>query len=170
MQYATQLSRPLAGSEVSPFGPADVRRVTRRGLAYLVDLAALFVIVVLGRAAGWTQPQTLATGSESAILATYRQMLSAGNLRHYLIAALITFGYFTLMEWLFGSTIGKWVFGIRVVDFSGRRISFGQALFRNLLRLIDGLFAGVVGLWFMFNNERRQRLGDKATGTLVVSR
>jgi uncharacterized RDD family membrane protein YckC len=59
--------------------------------------------------------------------------------------------------------------GIRVVDeATGYRPSVGSAIIRSLLRIIDGLFAYLVGFVIVVNSQRRRRLGDMAAKTLVV--
>ena len=44
----------------------------------------------------------------------------------------------------------------------------GAALIRTLLRIIDGLFAYLVGFILVLASDRRRRLGDIAARTLVV--
>lgn len=44
--------------------------------------------------------------------------------------------YYTLMEGITGTTIGKLVTGTRVVDEAGRRVRFGQALLRSVSRVV----------------------------------
>src|SRR5687767_2288626 len=53
--------------------------------------------------------------------------------------------YYILMEALLGATLGKLLFGMRVVKADGSRLDWGSALVRNLLRVVDGLFAYLVG-------------------------
>jgi uncharacterized protein len=78
------------------------------------------------------------------------------------------FNYFAFCEWRWGQTIGKNVFGIEVWSLEGeRRLTFGQASVRNLLRLIDFF---VIGEVLIAAGGRRQRLGDRAAGTVVVRR
>ncbi|WP_436912165.1 RDD family protein [Halosimplex marinum] len=80
------------------------------------------------------------------------------------------FGYFTILEGLYGQTAGKRLVGVIVVSSDGSPVTFRQALSRNLWRLIDGLFSYAVGLVVMLVSEDRQRIGDHAAGTLVVRR
>jgi uncharacterized RDD family membrane protein YckC len=91
------------------------------------------------------------------------------------IAILATFllmwGYFTLFEaFCGGRTPGKRVAGIRVIQRSGRAIGLLESMARNFVRCIDmqPLFLNAVGVIAMFLNDRHQRLGDLAAGTLVV--
>ncbi len=82
------------------------------------------------------------------------------------------FVYYTLFEGLnSGRTPGKMALGIRVVMDSGRPVTFGAAVVRNLLRLIDFWFPLaplVPGMLFVFLTKSNKRLGDLAAGTVVV--
>ncbi|MYW02303.1 RDD family protein [Streptomyces sp. SID3343] len=67
-----------------------------------------------------------------------------------------------------GRTWGMQVLGIRVVDLSGGRASRRQLGVRWLLLFVDALALGAIGLIAILTSERRQRLGDRLAGTLVV--
>jgi uncharacterized RDD family membrane protein YckC len=84
--------------------------------------------------------------------------------------ALVALGllYYIVCEALTGMTIGKRIVGIRVVGEDGEHVSLGAAVVRNLLRPVDGLFFYLVGALFALTSPHRQRLGDRAAGTLVV--
>jgi uncharacterized RDD family membrane protein YckC len=83
---------------------------------------------------------------------------------------LAIWGYYPVIETLWGGqTLGKHVFGLRVVGDRGEPISWVQALVRNLVRLVDFLPALYgLGLVVLFLNGRGKRLGDLAAGTVVV--
>jgi uncharacterized RDD family membrane protein YckC len=90
------------------------------------------------------------------------------------IAVLLTFAvawsYFILLEWLGnGQTIGKRMFGLRVIAEDGAPAGFTAVLVRNLVRVVDFLpgFYGL-GLLMVVVSSRSQRLGDLAAGTFVV--
>jgi len=53
---------------------------------------------------------------------------------------IVFFGYFIVMEAMWGATLGKMMLGLRVVKTDGSPIGWSQAVTRNLLRVIDGLF------------------------------
>lgn len=80
------------------------------------------------------------------------------------------FIYFILMEGLWnGQTIGKKASRLRVRMSDGTPVTFGAAFYRNLLRPADFLpILYLVGFVAMFTNERSQRIGDLAAGTVVV--
>ncbi len=114
------------------------------------------------------------------LIATSAPKTSGDELSHagekWLIAGIILFhflmywGYFTLFETFWnGQTPGKRLFKIRVIQQSGRQITFFEAMTRNLIRVID-MFPGVylTGVITMLCNRQHQRLGDLAAGTLVI--
>ena len=79
--------------------------------------------------------------------------------------------YFVVLETRFGSTVGKRIAKIVVVDKEGRKPSFVSALVRMLARYIEvnPLFLGGVpaGLIANFSKSHR-RLGDIMAGTYVI--
>lgn len=74
-----------------------------------------------------------------------------------------------------GQTPGKRFLGLRVLTIDGEPINAMQAVLRNVLRDVDampptpiGLGLYTLGLLTMAANDRYQRLGDLASGTIVV--
>jgi uncharacterized RDD family membrane protein YckC len=69
-----------------------------------------------------------------------------------------------------GQTPGKRLMQIRVLSVDGQPINGLQAVLRNLLRAADSQPMGLcqVGLLVASMNDRFQRLGDMACGTMVV--
>ena len=68
-----------------------------------------------------------------------------------------------------GQTPGKRIIGLRVIHASGRPVSTGEAILRNIVRIADqlpGIYA--IGIVSVFLTARSQRLGDLAAGTVVV--
>jgi uncharacterized RDD family membrane protein YckC len=120
-------------------------------LATLIFIGALFMFTLFANAIG----------------------VQSANL-YFGIFVLLTFAvawsYFILLEWLGnGQTIGKRIFGLRVIADDGAPAGFTAVLVRNLLRVVDFLpgFYGV-GLIAIVVSSRSQRLGDLAAGTFVV--
>ena len=91
-----------------------------------------------------------------------------GNVFWLLLA--LGLGYYIVCEAATGMTLGKRMVGIRVVGEDGEQLTFGAAIVRNLLRLVDCLFFYLVGALFALTSSRGQRLGDRAAHTLVVRR
>lgn len=93
--------------------------------------------------------------------------INVGGKAFWLLLALGV-GYYILCEAATGATLGKRLVGIRVVGEDGAPVTFGAAVVRNLLRVIDALFFYLVGFLFAATSARGQRLGDRAAGTVVV--
>jgi uncharacterized RDD family membrane protein YckC len=85
-----------------------------------------------------------------------------------LLYFVIYIGYFTFLEGSKGQTIGKMVTKIKVVREDGKPIDMNQALTRNILRIIDGLFAYLIGAILIWRSDKKQRLGDNIAKTIVV--
>jgi uncharacterized RDD family membrane protein YckC len=83
-------------------------------------------------------------------------------------ALLVLLG-FSFTEGRWGATPGKWLCGIRVMGTDLRPCGFGRALVRNLLKFVDGFFNFLVGILLVALTENRQRLGDLAARTVVVT-
>ncbi|HEV8671179.1 MAG TPA: RDD family protein [Candidatus Limnocylindria bacterium] len=130
-----------------------------RGFAALVDFM-LATLIFIGAFYVFTQVAN-AVGVQTAS-------------PYFGIATLLTFAiawsYFILFEWLGnGQTIGKRMFGLRVIADDGAPAGFIAILVRNLVRVVDFLpgFYGL-GLLAIVVSSRSQRLGDLAAGTFVV--
>jgi uncharacterized RDD family membrane protein YckC len=78
--------------------------------------------------------------------------------------------YWILPEALWsGRTLGKYLMHLRVIDARGGPLTVGQAVIRNLLRVVDFLpLSYAAGIVAIFSSPRNQRLGDMAAGTVVV--
>jgi uncharacterized RDD family membrane protein YckC len=95
--------------------------------------------------------------------------LSVGGNAVWMLLAL-GIGYYIVCEGATGATLGKRMVGIRVVGEDGEHVTFGAAVVRNLLRVIDALFFYLIGFLFALASTRGQRLGDRAAHTIVVRR
>ncbi|MEO3808676.1 RDD family protein [Sphaerisporangium sp. B11E5] len=134
-----------------------VAQLPSRALALLIDgiLQGLAIYAV-----GWVWGQ-LGFVAEQAVVVAVAILLSA----------LILVGYPVAAETLSrGRSVGKLVFGLRVVSDDGGPERFRQALFRGL--------AGVVEFWFLLGapalitsliSSQGKRLGDLFAGTIVIS-
>jgi len=82
----------------------------------------------------------------------------------------VSIAYGIVLEWRWrGQTLGKRIFGLRVIDVHGLRLQFSQIALRNLLRPVDSLplfylAGGLAAFW----TSSGQRLGDLAANTVVA--
>ena len=103
----------------------DLATPAARALAWAVDFAAIA-----------TGGYLLGKVSE-ALGAVSRDWASAFSVALYFFLSL---AYGIVLEWRWrGQTIGKRLFGLRVIDAQGLRLQFSQIAIRNLLRLVDML-------------------------------
>jgi len=83
------------------------------------------------------------------------------------LAFTIYLGYFVVLELVMnGQTIGKRLFGLRVIRDNGQPIEFSQALMRGIIR--SSLDMMYVGLFVILFSKKHKRVGDMAAGTIVV--
>ena len=67
------------------------------------------------------------------------------------------------------ATLGKMIFGMKVTDLHGNRLSFAHATGRHFAKWISSLILGIGYLMVAFT-ERKQGLHDMIAGTLVPRR
>ncbi|MGH2820955.1 MAG: RDD family protein, partial [Actinomycetota bacterium] len=143
-------------------------RFAARLLDDLIRGGVLVVLVIL----------YAATGLPLAVLARADRGISVAQAAisiFFVIALfLLLFGYDIAFEvWGSGRSPGKRATGLRVVETDGGPVGFRASAVRNLVRIIDAIPPGVVGLYgvalvSVLVSRRNQRLGDLAAGTLVV--
>lgn len=80
------------------------------------------------------------------------------------IAIALWLTYDFLCEALTGQTLGKALFGLRVVRKDGAPLNLAAVATRNVLRLVDWS----IGWIFVLATRGRQRLGDVVAGTVVA--
>jgi len=86
------------------------------------------------------------------------------------LSFLIFWGYHVFFEMFWnGQTPGKRIFRIRVVDGRGLPVALAQSLVRNLVRIVDMLPLGGIGMLSTLLDRHFRRLGDIAADTQVVS-
>lgn len=140
-----------AGSGGPPRGPQFDNRRIAAGLIDVVTVVAIALVVgfVAGSIAGPDK--------------------KLGNAMPVLVLAWALFYYFAL-ESGNGQTLGKRIMGLRVLTVDGRHANMGEIGVRTVLRIIDGIGLYLVGLITMIaTGQRRQRLGDLAAKTIVIS-
>lgn len=135
--------------------------VGRRAVAVIVDLAVMSpVLLPVLRTFGETTTTITPAGTTY-----YNYSIGLPGL---VLATLVLVTYHTVLEGLFGRTVGKLVTGLVVVGDDGSRIGLGTALKRNAVRVVDGLFFYLVAAIAVWASPTNQRFGDRAARTTVV--
>jgi uncharacterized RDD family membrane protein YckC len=83
-----------------------------------------------------------------------------------------SWAYWIVLERMWGTTVGKRLFGLRVTSEDGKQITWGQSLGRNLMRLVDSIpfvVPYLLGFVVAVTDGERRRLGDRVAGTRVVT-
>lgn len=130
----------------------------RRLPAYLIDLTIRVTLLVFG----------------ATLVAIFLGLAGLGGagMAFWMVAWFgLSWFYGGVFEALWnGQTPGKRMSNIRVISVGGEPINFTQALLRNILRAADALpmYTYSFGLLSAAMNDRFQRLGDLACGTMVV--
>jgi uncharacterized RDD family membrane protein YckC len=147
-----------------------VAGIGSRGLARLVDLVIQIILFYLLMSLGtviiaWLGISRLIT-LDAAVFTSFYIVLTTA----------VFVGYPVMMETLTrGRTVGKLVFGLRVVRDDGGPVTFRQALTRALVALSiewPGLLGApitwLVTIWVMIASPLNKRLGDHVAGTIVI--
>ncbi|GBD15979.1 hypothetical protein HRbin26_00874 [bacterium HR26] len=133
-----------------------------RFVATVIDTILIMIpTCVLGFVIGGATGQTTETGFS---------LQGASAFLYFLLSFLIWLGYYTLFEGLIGATPGKLALKLRVVRIDGRPIGLQEALLRNVLRIVDGIFFYLVAAALVATSPTKQRLGDRVAGTVVIGR
>jgi len=134
-----------------------ISSVGERILAFLIDLLLfmvyLYVLEVI------TEAMSMAISDNWTVFGLQQLLLTP-----------VMF-YSLYMHILFnGRTLGKYVMKTRVVKIDGSPVHWSNYLTLWMLRLIDiWMFIGSIGVLTLIFSEKRQRLGDMAAGTVVIS-
>src|SRR5438309_1879358 len=161
----------MASAEYSVLTPErvslqyDIAGIGSRGAAAIVDTVIQFVsVTVLAFGA-------FAAGVVGALFGIRGAALGSLMLGLFALAVFIVMaGYYMVFEILWnGQTPGKRLLGVRVMRENGYPIRPVDSVVRNLVRIVDwlpGMYG--VGVLTMLLNKRSKRLGDFASGTIVV--
>src|SRR5208283_4923755 len=101
--------------------------------------------------------------------------LVVGKLHHtgitgFAFALLGAFAYQVIFTTVHGSTLGKLVLGMVVVQEDGSPCRFKGALIRELGYFVDALFFGIIAYTAMQGTVQQQRHGDEWAHTVVCKR
>jgi uncharacterized RDD family membrane protein YckC len=141
------------------FWPRVGARLIDLVIHYIVGILVgfFFAVVVLIAAAGHPDPIQLARMRHTGIAV-------------FVFSLLGSVVYEIICEGLHGSTLGKLVLGMCVVQEDGAPCRFSSALIRSLAYLVDALFFGLIGYMAMQGSPQMQRKGDEWAHTIVCRR
>jgi uncharacterized RDD family membrane protein YckC len=164
--------------------PTNVRG--RRIGAVFIDFALLLIPSLL--IASWSLEKRTDVTSCDQVEASIKSCITLGNdiyvatggriVAWQLLSALLGVVYYVILQGLTGSTIGKRLVGVRVVDAAGAVCGVPRAMVRYLPLLLPALIpvvgpalGGLIALAefiLILANRRHQRMGDLMAKTFVV--
>ena len=123
-----------------------------RVLAYVIDFVALYVGFIIVRALIGELDNYSATTDFTAHDA------------YYLLFGVL---YDIILVGAFGATFGKYVVGIKIIQYDGSRVGYGRAAGRYFAACLSGLFLGIGYLVVAVKSDKRA-LHDLIAGTVVI--
>lgn len=134
-----------------------------RGVAFLVDLATVAVLALVGSLLVWGAVEIGgAISSTPEVALEWLQTTAA-----MVLTVLIVPGYFILFVGWRGQTPGKMLLGLKVIQVTGEEVGYARALVRWLGEGLGLLLFGI-GFLMVAYSRRKQGLHDTLAGTYVV--
>jgi uncharacterized RDD family membrane protein YckC len=143
------------------FAPRLAARVIDLVVHYFIALCSGFFIGIVVLIVGGL------TGRDTATLLSRAQNT---GVTAFLLALLGSTAYHTICEGLHGSTLGKLICGLVVLQEDRKPCGMRSALLRSLGYYVDALFFGAIGFVKMKDTVLQQRHGDAWAGTVVCKR
>lgn len=140
--------------------------LTRRTFAYVVDVLILnFILLspITKQINSIVPPQADFTVSYQFFLDNPQKISIVAFL--IIIMIILTILYFSVLEFKLRQTLGKMIFGIRVMS-KKANFKYSQALVRNLSKPISLLF--LFDLIYLLTKKQNQRFFEKISNTAVV--
>ena len=151
---------PIRSTDSGSNGPIPrLATLGDRLIAVVLDMAFLAIACALVDVWVFMHCGVVSSGE---LRITAASMLAGASLD-----VVIAFLYLWVLEASLGSTLGKAIMGIGVVNNSGRS-SLAASAIRNLMRVIDGIGFYLLGALVASCSKFRRRLGDFCAGTYVV--
>jgi uncharacterized RDD family membrane protein YckC len=143
------------------FWPRVGARVIDLIVHYFVALCSAFLFGILLAFVAALQHTTV-----RALLAHRKR----GSITMFALALLASVVFQAICEGIHGSSPGKRLFSIAVVQEDGSPCRMGSAWIRSFAYFIDSLFFGLVGYFNMQKTPQQQRHGDEWAHTVVCRR
>jgi uncharacterized RDD family membrane protein YckC len=152
-------NKTISGSSRSLTNAAVAARLGDRMIAVVLDSVLLAAVMLFLGAVVWAEKERVKALplSNSGLIAVAA-----------IVAVLIAFLYYWLLEGAFGATVGKAIIGVRVGSKSGRRGGFRASAIRNAFRIVEGLPLYIPAFLVALFTKARRRIGDIAAQTVVI--
>lgn len=140
----------------------------QRGIAYLIDKTILFFISLILFFIGiLAMSLGFQSGGDMLSIETFTKLTSNFIISYCTMTLLLNVIYFTYFHGTTGQTLGKKIFGLKVVQKTGEPMTMGIAFLRWVGYLISALILYLGFIWIAFD-RRKQGWHDKIAGTCVI--
>jgi len=157
-----QTTSPSSSSETTDTETIVLAKWTDRFIAWLIDFAivliGLFVLFAVISIPFW-----IAFPQSSSNMNTPFRNVGPFN---YLISSLVFTAYWTYLESTSGQSIGKKILHLKTTDLEGKNIDAKTAVLESLGKAF--LLPIDVILGWIFTNDKRQRIFNRASNTIVI--
>ncbi|MFX0123461.1 MAG: RDD family protein [Candidatus Hodarchaeota archaeon] len=148
-----------------------------RTLAYFLDFVLLIIFAISSMIIGFAVVLNWLTNiinTERVELIEFIFLFSV-LIIIVMLPIIIMFSYFIILERLWATTIGKWIFGLRTVDITGIKPSWKQVLIRNFTKFQGEFLPFDIIIGMMMEKEKGtpgkyQRATDILADTMVVKK
>jgi uncharacterized RDD family membrane protein YckC len=140
--------------------------------AVLVDTAVLLGVLIIGVMvwAAILMAQGKVDANDPAAAQALAEDLGASDWTTNLVLFGAIFIYYTVLEGIFGASLGKLAFRMRVIMADGSRPTGLAVVVRNLIRIPEVWLLYIPAGVSCLASAKRQRLGDHVARTVVVRR
>ncbi|MFM2394393.1 MAG: hypothetical protein RLZZ546_2375 [Bacteroidota bacterium] len=87
------------------------------------------------------------------VAVNYLNFFSWKNVSIFLVATFVQVSYKPIMEFKYGATFGKKIFGLKVIDDSTHNINFNQAILRSIFSLLSVLISLSININMFTSND-----------------
>ncbi len=166
-RQASPAEQPKPDQAPSSESQPQLASLLKRGAALCIDafIVALFSLAILGASDRMAQLyEAMATLDEDYVAGAISQFQADAVPVNLAVSALYNVALMTLFN---GQTLGKIVFGMRVVKRKGGRITVVDAFVRNVLGYtISQIF--LLGYLWAWLDDDQQAWHDRLAGTIVI--
>src|SRR5579863_1383530 len=150
---------PLSGFQGVSFWPRLLARVIDIAVHYVASLlAGLLFALILAIAAGGRPPTEV-------LQRTFQNAFTV-----FVAGILGLFAYNVICTSVHGSTLGKLLLSMQVIQDDGSPCRPKSAIIRELGYFVDALFFGLIGYYAMREDPEQKRHGDEWADTIVCKR
>lgn len=165
--FDTRLAIPSFGGYAIPVGTLQGVSFWPRASARIIDFLLHYLVGVI---AGTLFGLLLAVGAGGRPPVWILRRLSQAHFPVFAAGLFGSMAYQVICTSVYGSSLGKLLLSLRVVQDDGSPCRLKSAVIRELGYFVDALFFGLIGYAAMRGDSRQQRHGDEWAQTIVCKR